>query len=78
MPLLKQTRYLDPYVGLWRHKDFEKRIAKLMEAEFGIPRRESVQAARAAYAAYDAYVQDVRATGASTSPRPGPRAGTSS
>ena len=64
VPLLKQTRYLDPYVGLWRHKDFEKRIAKLMEAEFGIPRRESVQAARAAYAAYDAYVQDVRATGA--------------
>ena len=27
VPLLKQTKFLDPYVGLWRHKDFEKRIA---------------------------------------------------
>ena len=64
VPMLKQTKYLDPYVGLWRHKDFEKRIAKLMEAEFGIPKKESVQAAKAAYAAYDAYVHDVRETGA--------------
>ena len=64
VPALKQTRYLDPYVGLWRHKDFEKRISKLMEAEFGVPARESRQAAKAAYAAYDAYVHDVRETGA--------------
>ena len=64
VPALKQTRYLDPYVGLWRHKDFEKRISKLMEAEFNVPARESRQAAKAAYAAYDAYVHDVRETGA--------------
>ncbi|MBM6976357.1 acyl-CoA dehydratase activase [Intestinimonas butyriciproducens] len=64
VPMLKQTKYLDPYVGLWRHKDFEKRIAKLMEDEFGVPKRESVRAAKAAYGAYDAYVHDVRETGA--------------
>ncbi len=64
VPALKETRFLDPYVGLWRHKDFEKRIAKLMEEEFSIPRKESVQAAKEAYDAYDAYVHDVRTTGA--------------
>ncbi len=40
VPLLKQTKFLNPYVGLWRHKDFEKRIAQLMEEHFSIPRRE--------------------------------------
>ena len=63
VPSLKQTRFLDPYVGLWRHKDFGKRIAQLMHQEFGIPKKESVAAARAAYEAYEAYVHDVRATG---------------
>ena len=63
VPLLKQTKFLNPYVGLWRHKDFEKRIAQLMEEHFSIPRRESAAAAKAAYAAYDAYIHDVRETG---------------
>ena len=38
VPSLKQTRFLDPYLGLWRHKDFGKRIAQLMHQEFGIPK----------------------------------------
>ena len=63
MPVLKQTRFLDPYVGLWRRKDFKKRAVKMMEADFGIPKRETEGAVDAAYAAYDAYVQDVRQTG---------------
>ena len=63
VPSLKQTRFLDPYVGLWRHKDFGKRIAQLMHQEFGIPKKEAAAAARAAYEAYEAYVHDVRATG---------------
>ena len=63
VPLLKQTKFLNPYVGLWRHKDFEKRIAQLMEEHFSIPRRETAAAAKAAYAAYDAYVHDVREIG---------------
>ena len=36
-------------MGLWRHKDFGKRIAQLMHQEFGIPKKESAAAARAAY-----------------------------
>ena len=63
VPALKQVKYLDPYVGLWRHKDFGKRIAQLMEAEFSIPKRETERAVKAAYEAYDAYVHDVRETG---------------
>ncbi len=63
MPVLKQTKYLDPYVGLWRRKDFEKRIAQMMLEQFDIPKKETAAAVKAAYAAYDAYVEDVRATG---------------
>ncbi len=63
VPLLKQTRFLTPYVGLYRHKDFKKRIAKLMEAEFSIPKKESIAAADAAYAAYDTYKRDLWSKG---------------
>ncbi len=63
VPMLKQTKFLNPYVGLWRHKDFTKRIAQLMEEHFSIPKRETEAAAKAAYEAYDAYVHDVRETG---------------
>ncbi len=64
MPVLKTTRYLNPYVGLWREKDFTKRIAKLMEEEFYIPQKETKAAVKAAYGAYDAHLQDIRTTGA--------------
>ncbi len=63
IPSLKTTRFLNPYVGLWRHHDFKKRISALMEQEFGIPKREVVDAAEAAYQAYHAYVEDVRQMG---------------
>ena len=63
VPMLKQTKFLDPYVGLWRHKDFARHIAKIMEGEFNIPKRETEAAAKAAYAAYDTYLHDVRETG---------------
>ena len=63
VPALKKVRFLDPYVGLWRHKDFTKRISSFMEQEFGISRKETRSAARAAYEAYEAYLNDVRQTG---------------
>ena len=62
VPELKKTRYLYPYFGLHRPKDFEKHAAKWFEEEFGVPKKETVAAARAAYGAYDAYKNDLRAT----------------
>ncbi|MDD3165154.1 MAG: acyl-CoA dehydratase activase [Oscillospiraceae bacterium] len=63
MPQLKKTRYLDPYFGTHRPKDFEKRAAVYFEKEFSIPKAETVAAARAAYDAYSAYENAVRAKG---------------
>ena len=63
VPELKTTRFLDPYVGLWRHKDFAKRFAKMMEEDFSIPKGETKAAVKAGYEAYEAYENDVRATG---------------
>ena len=63
LPVLKTQRYLNPYFGLHRPKDFEKRAAAYFEEEFSIPKKETVAAARAAYAAYDAYKNEVRAKG---------------
>ena len=63
MPNLKQTRFLNPYVGLWRRKDFRKRIAKYMLEQFDVPKKETAVAVDAAYAAYEAYLADLRETG---------------
>ena len=63
VPVLQKTRFLNPYVGLWRRKDCAKRLAELFHKEFGIPKKETTAAMTAAYAAYDAYVADIRATG---------------
>ena len=63
VPDLKKTKFLFPYVGLHRPRDFEKRAAQLFEKEFSIPRKETAAAVRAAYDAYHAYVDDLRQTG---------------
>ncbi len=62
VPHLKQVRYLNPYCGLHRPKDFEKRAAVWFHQEFGVPKKETVAAVRAAYDAYDAYKNDLRET----------------
>ena len=62
VPDLKKTRYLYPYFGLHRPKDFEKHAAKWFGEEFGVPKHETVSAVRAAYTAYDAYKNDLRQT----------------
>ena len=63
VPALKKTKFLDPYVGLWRHKDCAKRLSELFYTEFGIPKKETKAAVEAAYDAYHAYVEDVHQTG---------------
>ena len=60
VPDLKKVRYLDPYFGLHRPRDFEVRAAEWFDQEFGVPKRETVAAVKAAYAAYDAYKNDLR------------------
>ncbi|MBR4117789.1 MAG: 2-hydroxyacyl-CoA dehydratase, partial [Methanocorpusculum sp.] len=61
---LKKIRYLYPYFGLHREKDFIKRAAKYFKDEFGIPKRETKKAAEAAYAEYEAYKNEIRKKGA--------------
>ena len=63
VPILKTVPFLNPYVGLHRPKDFEKKMAEYFQEHFDIPKKETVAAARAAYDAYDAYVQDIHAKG---------------
>ena len=63
VPDLKKTRFLYPYCGLHRPKDFERKASEWFFNEFQIPKRETVAAVKAAYAAYDAYKEDLRARG---------------
>jgi len=63
VPNLKKTRYLIPYFGLHRPKDFERKAGDWFFNEFGVPRQETRAAARAAYEAYEAYKADVRSMG---------------
>ena len=42
VPALKKTKFLDPYVGLCRHKDFAKTACRaILHREFGIPKQET-------------------------------------
>ena len=63
VPNLKKTRFLTPYFGLHRPKDFDRKAGDWFFNEFHVPRKEVSAAAKAAYAAYEAYKQDLRATG---------------
>ncbi len=63
VPSLKTTRFLNPYVGLWRRKDFTKRIVKMMEQEFSIPWKETRAAVDNAYDEYHSYIWDVHTMG---------------
>ncbi len=63
VPDLKKTRFLNPYTGLHRPKDYERIGSQWLADTFGVPRKEAVAAIRRAYQAYEAYKEDVRATG---------------
>jgi predicted CoA-substrate-specific enzyme activase len=60
---LAGIRFLDPYFGLHRPKDFAKRAAAYFKKEFGIPNRETKAAVSAAYEAYETYKSEIRAKG---------------
>ena len=60
---LKDTRFLTPYFGLHRPKDFAKRAAAYFGEQFEIPADEVKAAAAAAYDAYHAYLAAVRQKG---------------
>ena len=62
VPNLKKVRYLTPYFGLHRPKDFERTAGEWFFNEFQIPKRETAAAVRAAYQAYEAYKVDLRDT----------------
>ncbi len=64
VPDLRQVKYLDPYFGLHRPKDFAKHAGDYFAREFDVPKKETAAAAKAAFAAYDAYREDIRRTGA--------------
>ena len=61
VPDLKKVRYLNPYFGLHRPRDFAKRAEAWFAEQFQIPKRETAAAVKAAYAAYDDYKNDLRA-----------------
>ena len=63
VPDLKKTRFLYPYFGLHRPKDFERKASEWFFNEFQIPKRETRMAAQAAYTAYENYLDVVRETG---------------
>ena len=65
VPNLKDTRYLYPYFGLHRPKDFERKASDWFFREFHIPKPETKAAVRAAYEAYDTYKADLRREGQS-------------
>ncbi len=61
---LKNTRFLHPYFGMHRPRDFAKKAAEYFGAEFGIPAGEVKAASKAAYDAYAAYLGMLRDKGA--------------
>lgn len=60
---LRETRFLNPYFGLHRPRDFKKRAGAYFKTEFHIPPKEVYAAVDAAYAAYAAYRADIRREG---------------
>ncbi|MDR3553033.1 MAG: acyl-CoA dehydratase activase-related protein, partial [Clostridia bacterium] len=63
IPRLKQARFLRPYFGLHRPRDFAKKAADYFGEEFGIPRADVIAASRAAYRELQSYRQEVRRQG---------------
>ena len=61
---LKRVAFIDDYLGLHRPKDFAKKLAAVLDREFGgISRREVKAAVEHAFSVYGEYMQTVRDAG---------------
>lgn len=60
---LEQVKYLNPYFGLHKPKEFEKKAFDYFGPRFGVSKKEIAAATAAAYAAYHDYEADVRREG---------------
>ncbi|MDO5844085.1 MAG: acyl-CoA dehydratase activase [Methanocorpusculum sp.] len=61
---LAKIKFLYPYFGLHRPKDFKKRACVYFEKEFGVPHSETKEAVDEAYKAYEDYKTELRAKAA--------------
>ena len=59
VPALKKTKFLDPYVGLHRHKDFAKTADRtVLTPSSSIPQEGNARPrSQTAYDAYNAYME---------------------
>ena len=60
---LRYTRFLFPYFGMHRPRDFAKKAAAYFHKELGIPPEEVKAAAKAGYSAYTAFLNMVQKKG---------------
>lgn len=63
MKSLNNVRYLMPYFGLHRPKDFVKRASEFFGEQFGVAEKEVKAAASAGYKAYSRWLKDIREQG---------------
>ena len=63
VPELARIRYLAPYFGLHRPRDFRRRAQSFFAAPLGAAPRAVGRAVRAAYRAYDTWREEIRAEG---------------
>ena len=64
MEALQKVRYLTPYCGIHRPRDFEKKFSEYMYDTFGVPKIETMNAVKKAFQSYDAYLQMIKDEGA--------------
>jgi predicted nucleotide-binding protein (sugar kinase/HSP70/actin superfamily) len=60
---LKKIKYLDPYFGLYRRRDFTLRAIRYFGVQFGVKPNEVRRASKEAYAEYGRYMDGIRAQG---------------
>lgn len=65
-PSLQGIRYLTPYFGLHRPKDFTRKATAWFQQELGVPAKVTRMAIKKAYAAYEEFIAAMRRRGEET------------